>query len=45
MSRGWSQFPQVRLVLGDDEALGEGDWRPSLNWIDVFELLDDPPSS
>jgi hypothetical protein len=26
-------------------ALGEGDWRPSLNWIDVFELLDDPPSS
>ena len=25
-------------------ALGEGDWRPSLNWIDVFELLDDPPS-
>ena len=26
-------------------ALGEGDWRPSLNWIDVFELLDDPASS
>jgi hypothetical protein len=24
-------------------ALGEGDWRPSLNWLDVFELLDDPP--
>ena len=25
-------------------APGEGDWRPALNWIDVFELLDDPPS-
>lgn len=25
-------------------ALGEGDWLPSLNWLDVFELLDDPPS-
>lgn len=21
-------------------ALGEGDWRPSLNWLDVIELLD-----
>jgi len=20
-------------------ALGEGDWRPSLNWLDVIELL------
>jgi hypothetical protein len=23
-------------------ALGEGDWRPSLNWLDVVELLDGP---
>lgn len=25
-------------------ALGDGDWLPSLNWVDVFELLDDPAS-
>ena len=24
-------------------ALGEGDWLPSLNWVDVFELLNEPP--
>ncbi len=23
-------------------ALGQGDWRPSMNWLDVIELLDDP---
>ena len=23
-------------------ALGDGDWRPSLNWLDVVELLDGP---
>jgi hypothetical protein len=23
-------------------ALGEGDWRPSLNWLDVIELLPEP---
>jgi hypothetical protein len=27
------------------EALGEGDWRPSLSWLDVAELLDQPPGS
>ena len=24
-------------------ALGEGDWQPSLLWVDVTELLDEPP--
>lgn len=24
-------------------ALGEGDWLPSLNWVDVFELLSEAP--
>ena len=24
-------------------ALGEGDWQPSLLWVDVIELLDEPP--
>jgi hypothetical protein len=24
-------------------ALGEGDWQPSMNWLDVIELLDGPP--
>jgi hypothetical protein len=24
-------------------ALGPGDWRPSLNWLDLIELLDEPP--
>jgi hypothetical protein len=37
----------VRLVWAavheeTTKALGEGDWLPSLNWVDVFELLDDP---
>jgi hypothetical protein len=22
-------------------ALGDGDWNPTLNWLDVIELLDD----
>ncbi|MGH3218604.1 MAG: hypothetical protein ACRDPY_07715 [Streptosporangiaceae bacterium] len=22
-------------------ALGEGDWRPSMSWLDVIELLED----
>jgi hypothetical protein len=26
-------------------ALGEGDWRPSMNWLDVIELLDEPPEA
>jgi hypothetical protein len=26
-------------------ALGEGDWRPSMNWLDVIELLEEPPVS
>lgn len=39
----------VRLVWPAVEeettrALGEGAWRPSLNWVDVFELLDGAPS-
>jgi|GEM_PF-4644204 hypothetical protein len=21
------------------QALGDGDWRPSMNWLDVIELL------
>jgi len=25
-------------------ALGEGDWQPSLLWVDVIELLDEPPA-
>jgi hypothetical protein len=25
------------------KALGDGDWLPSLNWLDVVELLDQPP--
>ncbi len=25
------------------EALGEGDWRPSLSWLDVVELSDQLP--
>jgi hypothetical protein len=25
-------------------VLGEGDWRPSLLWVDVIELLDEPPA-
>ena len=38
----------VRLVWRAVEeettrALGEGDWRPSLNWLDVVELLGEPP--
>ena len=24
-------------------ALGEGDWRPSMNWLDLIELLEAPP--
>jgi hypothetical protein len=24
-------------------AFGEGDWQPSLLWVDVIELLDEPP--
>jgi hypothetical protein len=24
-------------------ALGEGDWQPSLLWVDMIELLDEPP--
>src|ERR1700683_2578215 len=24
-------------------SLGEGDWRPSLNWVDLIELLNDDP--
>jgi hypothetical protein len=26
-------------------ALGPGDWRPSLNWLDLIELLDKPPGT
>jgi hypothetical protein len=26
-------------------ALGAGDWRPSLNWLDLIELLDEPPDA
>ena len=26
-------------------ALGAGDWRPSLNWLDLIELLDEPPEA
>jgi|ERR1700677_3651636 hypothetical protein len=38
----------VRLVWPAVEeetarALGAGDWRPSLNWLDVIELLDELP--
>jgi hypothetical protein len=25
-------------------ALGEGAWQPSLLWVDVIELLDEPPA-
>jgi hypothetical protein len=25
------------------KALGQGDWQPSLLWIDVIELRDEPP--
>jgi hypothetical protein len=25
-----------------EQALGSGDWRPSLNWLEVIELLPDP---
>jgi hypothetical protein len=27
------------------KALGEGDWQPSLNWLDVIELLPDLPEA
>jgi hypothetical protein len=26
-------------------ALGPGDWRPSLNWLELIELLDAPPDA
>ena len=35
---GW---PAIERQIA--QALGEGDWRPSLNWLDVVELLDKPP--
>ena len=30
-------WPAVEEVTR--QALGDGDWRPSLNWLDVIELL------
>ena len=35
---GW---PAIERQIA--QALGEGDWRPSLSWLDVVELLDKPP--
>jgi hypothetical protein len=40
----------VRLIWPAIEAetarsLGAGDWRPSLNWLDLIELLDEPPEA
>ena len=37
----------VRPAVNEEttRALGERDWRPSLNWIDVFELVDGPPQA
>jgi hypothetical protein len=26
-------------------ALGAGDWRPSLNWLELIELSDEPPGA
>jgi hypothetical protein len=26
-----------------NRAVSEGDWQPSLLWVDVIELLDEPP--
>jgi hypothetical protein len=26
-------------------ALGAGDWRPSLNWLELIELRDEPPDA
>jgi hypothetical protein len=36
-------WPAVREVTA--EALGEGDWRPSLSWLDVVELSDRLPEA
>jgi hypothetical protein len=34
----------VRPAIDEEtsRALGEGDWQPSLLWVDVIELLDEP---
>jgi hypothetical protein len=34
-------WPAIRAETA--KALGEGDWRPSMNWLDVIELLAGPP--
>ena len=36
-------WPAVREVTA--EALGEGDWGPSLSWLDVVELSDRLPEA
>jgi hypothetical protein len=30
------------IEAATEQALGQGDWRPSLNWLEVIELLPDP---
>jgi hypothetical protein len=30
------------IEAATEQALGPGDWRPSLNWLEVIELLPDP---
>jgi hypothetical protein len=34
-------WPAIRAQTAN--ALGAGDWRPSMNWLDVIELLAGPP--
>ena len=33
-------WPVIDQMTAD--ALGPGDWRPSMNWLDVIELLGEP---
>jgi hypothetical protein len=39
----WLSWPAIEE--GTTRALGVGDWRPSLNWLDLIELLDEPPDA
>lgn len=34
-------WPAIWEVTAD--RLGDGDWRPSMNWLDVIEFLEEPP--